>query len=42
MLRDFLMEVKLLGIIGDGNMGWQIATLSDLKGYKVLIIGRNE
>ena len=36
------MEEKILGIIGDGNMGWQIATLSSLKGYKVLVIGRKE
>ena len=42
MLLDNLMEAKLLGIIGDGNMGWQIATLSALRGYKVFIIGRKE
>jgi len=42
MLLDNLMEAKLLGIIGDGNMGWQIATLSALRGYKVFIVGRKE
>ena len=36
------MKEKLIGIIGDGNMGWQIATISALSGYSVLLIGRNE
>ena len=36
------MKEKSIGIIGDGNMGWQIATISALSGYSVLIQGRKE